>query len=160
MDSPLISRLAKLLTERGLTLATAESCTGGAVASALTHCPGASAFFRGSVVAYQNDVKVRLLGVSEADIERHTVVSEAVARSMAAGVCRLLHADIGIATTGIAGPSGGSNEVPVGTVWIGFAFGEDTFAQCLRLGGTRDEVIAQATDQALLTIFDFCKSKL
>lgn len=160
MDSPVISELTKLLTEHGLTLATAESCTGGAIASALTHCPGVSAFFRGSVVAYQNDVKVRLLGVSEADIECHTVVSEPVACSMAAGVCRLLHADIGVATTGIAGPSGGSDEVPVGTVWIGLAIGEDTFAQCLQLSGTRDEVIEQATDQALLTIFDFCKSKL
>ena len=151
MDSPVISELTKLLTGHGLTLATAESCTGGAIASALTHYPGTSAFFRGSVVAYQNDVKVRLLGVSETDIERHTVVSEPVACSMAVGVCRLLHADIGVATTGIAGPSGGSDEVPVGTVWIGLAIGEDTFAQCLHLSGTRKEVIAQATDQ----VFDY-----
>ena len=99
MDNPVISELAKLLTERGLTLATAESCTGGTIASALTHCPGASTFFRGSVVAYQNDIKIRLLGVSQADIESHTVVSEPVARSMAVGVCRLLDANIGIATT-------------------------------------------------------------
>ncbi|KGL49552.1 damage-inducible protein CinA [Porphyromonas gulae] len=160
MDSPVISELAKLLTERGLTLATAESCTGGAIASALTHCPGASVFFRGSVVAYQNDIKIRLLQVSQADIECHTVVSEPVARSMAVGVCRLLDADIGIATTGIAGPSGGSDRVPVGTVWIGLAIGEDTFAHCLHLSGTREEVIAQATDQVLLTIFDLCKNKL
>lgn len=160
MDSPVISELAKLLTERGLTLATAESCTGGAIASALTHCPGASAFFRGSVVAYQNDIKIRLLQVSQADIECHTVVSEPVARSMAVGVCRLLDADIGIATTGIAGPSGGSDRAPVGTVWIGLAIGEDTFAHCLHLSGTREEVIAQATDQVLLTIFDLCKNKL
>lgn len=110
MDNPVISELAKLLTERGLTLATAESCTGGTIASALTHYPGASTFFRGSVVAYQNDIKIRLLGVSQADIESHTVVSEPVARSMAVGVCRLLDANIGISTTGIAGPSGGSDQ--------------------------------------------------
>lgn len=160
MDNPVISELAKLLTERGLTLATAESCTGGTIASALTHCPGASTFFRGSVVAYQNDIKIRLLGVSQADIESHTVVSEPVARSMAVGVCRLLDANIGIATTGIAGPSGGSDQVPVGTVWIALVIGEDTFAHCLHLSGTREEVMAQATDQALLTIFDLCKNKL
>lgn len=160
MDTSFLSELTRLLASSGLTVATAESCTGGSVAAALTHQAGASAFFRGAVVAYQNDIKTKLLGVSSTDIERHTAVSEPVALAMAEGVRRLLGADIGISTTGVAGPGGGSTEIPVGTVWIGCATAEGSSAHCLRLSGTRAEVIAEAGHQALLTIFDLCKNKL
>lgn len=156
----IISELAKILVSKGLTIATAESCTGGAIASALTQIPGASVFFRGSVVAYHNDIKTNLLGVREKEINEHTVVSEPVARQMVEGICHVLHADIGISTTGIAGPTGGSPSQPVGTVWLGFAIGKNTFAQRLQLHGNRNEIIKEATNKSLLTIFDFCKNNL
>ena len=100
----------KILTERGLTLATAESCTGGAIAARFTAIPGASAYFRCGVVSYSNESKVKLLGVNPADIERYGAVSEQVARQMAEGARRAADADYAVATTGIAGPTGGSAE--------------------------------------------------
>ncbi|MEI6796578.1 MAG: nicotinamide-nucleotide amidohydrolase family protein, partial [Methanomassiliicoccales archaeon] len=104
--------LGKALKIRRLTLAVAESCTGGMLSALLTDEPGASSFFRGGVVAYSDEVKANLLGVSPATLNRHGAVSEATALEMAAGVRRTLRADIGIAITGIAGPSGGSELKP------------------------------------------------
>ncbi len=127
----------KTLTERGLTLATAESCTGGTIASSLTAQAGASAYFKGGVVAYSNEVKECALGVQHSTLEAHGAVSEETAREMAEGVRRRLGADLAIATTGIAGPDGGTPEKPVGTVWIAVADATHTEAQLLSFPGRR-----------------------
>ncbi len=127
----------KTLTERGLTLATAESCTGGTIASQLTAQAGASAYFKGGVVAYSNEVKECALGVQHSTLEAHSAVSEETAREMAEGVRKRLGADLAIATTGIAGPDGGTPEKPVGTVWIAVADATHTEAQLLSFPGRR-----------------------
>lgn len=127
----------KTLTERGLTLATAESCTGGTIASQLTAQAGASAYFKGGVVAYSNEVKECALGVQHSTLETHGAVSEETAREMAEGVRKRLGADLAIATTGIAGPDGGTKEKPVGTVWIAVADVTHTEAQLLSFPGRR-----------------------
>ena len=111
-------RLGEELKARGMTLAVAESCTGGLLASRITDVPGSSAYFRGGIVAYQNDVKERLLGVSTEILKRFGAVSEESARAMAHGCRKLFSSDIAVAVTGIAGPSGGSAEKPVGLVYI------------------------------------------
>lgn len=120
--------LGKLLIEKGLTIASAESCTGGAIASAITDVPGSSAYFLGSVIAYQNDLKCQILNVDKSDIEQYGAVSKQVALQMAKGVAALTRADVGISTTGVAGPGGGTEEKPVGTVWIGIWTKDHHFA--------------------------------
>ena len=113
--------LVELLKARGLVCATAESCTGGGVGSAITAVPGSSAVFAGGVISYSNDVKRGVLGVSAGDLERVGAVSSEVAAQMAAGVRKLLKVDLAVSLTGIAGPDGGSTEKPVGLVWFGLA---------------------------------------
>jgi nicotinamide-nucleotide amidase len=113
--------LGRLLVEQGRSLAVAESCTGGLLAERLTNVPGASRYFQGGVVAYANEAKRDLLGVPEALLEAHGAVSAPVAQAMAEGVRERLGADFGISTTGISGPDGGSEEKPVGLVFVGFA---------------------------------------
>ena len=144
----------RILTERGKTLATAESCTGGAIASRFTVMPGASAYFRCGVVSYSNESKAALLGVDPATIARVGAVSEEVARQMAEGVRRVAGADYAIATTGIAGPSGGSAEKPVGTVWIAVATPEGTEAVCRQCGTDRGQVIDRASAFAIAMLRD------
>lgn len=138
-----------MLTEQGTTLAVAESCTGGTIASRFTAMPGASAYFLGGVVAYQNEVKERVLGVSTEDLSRHGAVSEPVAIQMAEGVRRLMGADYAVATTGIAGPAGGSVEKPVGTVWIAVATPHGTKAECRQCGTDRGQIIDRASAHAI-----------
>ena len=118
--------VGKLLREKSLTLATAESCTGGMVASALVNVPGSSEYFIGSVIAYSNEVKEKLLGVRRETLEKWGAVSAQTAKEMAEGVKRLLGTDIGISTTGIAGPSGGTKNKPVGLTYFGIAFKDKT----------------------------------
>ena len=147
----------KTLTERGLTLATAESCTGGTIASQLTAQAGASVYFNGGVVAYSNEVKECALGVQHSTLEAHGAVSEETAREMAEGVRKSLGADIAIATTGIAGPDGGTREKPVGTVWIAVADATHTEAQLLSFPGRRrqqniDRTVNQAFSMLIHTI--------
>lgn len=139
----------RLLSARGESLAVAESCTGGAIASRFTAMPGASAYFRCGVVAYANRAKHDLLGVDSADIDRYGAVSEQVARQMAEGVRRAAQADYGVATTGIAGPSGGSAEKPVGTVWIAVATPHGTEAQCRQCGTDRGQIVDRASAAAI-----------
>jgi nicotinamide-nucleotide amidase len=119
--SSLEKTVVRILTEKRLVLATAESCTGGLIASRVTDVPGASAVFSHGFVTYANSAKVSLLGVSPADLEAHGAVSETVACQMAAGALQASGADIAVAVTGIAGPDGGTPEKPVGTAWIGLA---------------------------------------
>ena len=128
-----------LLVDQGLTLAVAESCTGGAVSARLTAEAGASRFLLGGVVAYCNSVKTALLGVDPETLEREGAVSEAVAKQMAAGARARLGADIGLSTTGIAGPSGGTADKPVGTVWLGYADADG--ARAVRLQYTTDRAV-------------------
>ncbi len=120
-DATLEEVVGRLLLERNMTAATAESCTGGLIGDRLTNVPGSSRYFLGGVVAYSNDVKVSHLGVSDEVILRDGAVSESVAAAMARGACAAFHSDVGIAVTGIAGPDGGSEEKPVGLTWIAVA---------------------------------------
>lgn len=146
LSAAIVRRLAK----RGLTLATAESCTGGAVADAIVQAAGASAAFRGAVVAYANDVKTGLLNVPERTLESAGAVSEETAVAMARGGRERLGADVVIATTGIAGPQGGTQEKPVGLVWFALAF-EDGEIETRRLTfpGDRTDIRERATLAAL-----------
>ena len=124
-DTSLSKAVGEALKNRELTIATAESCTGGLVSGALTDIPGSSAYTLGGIVAYDNSVKTGLLDVSSSDLEQYGAVSEPVALQMAAGAAQKFGAYFGVSTTGIAGPGGGSEEKPVGTIWMGF-YGPDT----------------------------------
>jgi len=131
-------------------IALAESCTGGALAARITSKPGASDYFLGSVVAYHDQVKQDILGVSKESLEQDGAVSEQVVKEMLEGALMALKADIGIAVTGIAGPDGGSPEKPVGTVWL--AWGEksqEPQTKRLQLKGSRAEIISQVVDEAM-----------
>ena len=138
-----------LLTERGQTLATAESCTGGTIAARFTAMPGASAYFRCGVVSYSNEAKIGLLGVDPAALERFGAGREQVARQMAEGVRRAADSDYAVATTGIAGPAGGSAGKPVGTVWIAVAGPRGTVAVLKQCGTDRGQIIDRASSQAI-----------
>ncbi len=139
----------KTLIERGLILAIAESCTGGNIARLLTAQAGASAYFKGGVVAYSNEVKENVLGVKHATLEAHGAVSEETVCEMVEGVRTRLDADLAIATTGVAGPDGGTPEKPVGTVWIAVADATHTEAKLLQFGANRrQQNIDRSTNQA------------
>ena len=141
--------VVRLLGERGHTLAAAESCTGGLVAERITDVPGASEVFSGGVVAYSNDAKTGILGVRNETLTKHGAVSEETAAEMAEGVRRLFGAAVGIATTGIAGPGGGTVEKPVGTVCFGFAYEGGTETCTRNIPGNRERV-RQFTSQIIL----------
>lgn len=149
-DSETLDELVhKTLVERGLTLATAESCTGGNIARLLTAQAGASAYFKGGVVAYSNEVKESVLGVKHETLEAHGAVSEETVREMVEGVRTRIGADLAIATTGVAGPDGGTPEKPVGTVWIAVADATHTEAKLLQFGANRrQQNIDRSTNQA------------
>ena len=144
--------LLDALRGRGLTVATAESCTGGNIAHRITMIPGASDFYPGSVVSYSNEVKMNLLGVDAAVLEAYGAVSEPVARQMADGARRALGADCAVATSGIAGPSGGSPEKPVGTVCMAFATPEGTDTATFHFPGDRARVIDRASTTAMIEL--------
>jgi nicotinamide-nucleotide amidase len=129
--------IGSLLLSRGATLGTAESCTGGYVASQITGIPGSSAYFEGSVVSYSNDVKMSVLGVKKETLDAYGAVSEQTAIEMAEGARSVLNTTFAISTTGIAGPEGGTDEKPVGTVWIACASPDGTFTQLLTLRNNR-----------------------
>lgn len=148
-DETLPSALGRLLLDARRTVAVAESCTGGAIGAALTSVPGSSAWFRGGVVVYTDDVKTALAGVSAAAIVREGAVSATVASGLAEGARGRLGADYGIGVTGIAGPGGGTPEKPVGLVFVGIAAGSGTRVRELRLPGDRDLVRARTVHAAL-----------
>jgi nicotinamide-nucleotide amidase len=148
-DADLAGVVLALLRERGQTIAVAESCTGGMLGQRLTTIPGSSDVFLGGVIAYANAVKQRELGVPPAMVEQHGAVSEMVARQMASAVRLKLEADVGVGITGVAGPGGGTEEKPVGTVWIAVDLGGDNRAQRLMLIGDRHEIRLRATQAAL-----------
>ena len=139
----------ELLLAQTLTIAVAESCTGGLLAKRLTDMPGASAAFIGGAVAYANEAKTVLLGVPAALIAEFGAVSEAVAKAMAEGVRTRLGSDFSLGITGVAGPDGGTAEKPVGTVYIALASPSETTVHCVQLGHGRACVREKATDYAL-----------
>ena len=139
------SNVHRILSERGLTLATAESCTGGNIAASFTSMAGASAYFLTGIVAYSNAAKSNSLGVDSATIERHGAVSREVVEQMAEGARRISGADYAIATSGIAGPSGGSVEKPVGTVWMAVATPTRTISMMRNSGTDRQQIIKRAS---------------
>lgn len=153
-DEPLEVIVGKILTERHQTIATAESCTGGKLASLLSKHPGSSAFYYGSIISYDNSVKMHMLSVPVEMIKAHGVVSEDAVVKMADGVRRQLNTDYAIATSGIAGPSGGTEEKPVGTVWIAWSTPEDTTAECFHLGKLREQVTDRACMKALVGLLE------
>ncbi len=147
-----IEALAHMLRERGLHLVTAESCTGGLIAAACTSIAGSSDWFERGIVSYSNEAKTELLGVSAALIAKQGAVSAEVARAMAEGALAHSPADLSLAVTGVAGPSGGTAAKPVGTVWLALARrGEPAQATLLQLKGDRAEVREQTVDRALQT---------
>lgn len=153
-DQPLEVLVGRKLLERNATVSTAESCTGGKVAVLLNKHAGSSAFYMGSVVAYDNRVKAGVLGVCEADLDRYGAVSEPVVRQMAQGARRLLHTDYAVATSGVAGPGGGTEEKPVGTVWIAVASDKGTKTKCLHLGKQREQNTDRTAQEVLLMLLE------
>lgn len=141
--------VSRLLLEQNLTISTAESCTGGQIASMLTSIPGSSSYFKGGVVAYSNEIKNNILGVKSADLDKFGAVSEQVALQMAEGVRKIMKTDIGIATTGIAGPDGGTEAKPVGTVWVGISYKTHFFAIKYVFGNSRLRNIQKSSALAL-----------
>jgi nicotinamide-nucleotide amidase len=148
-NDTLESVLGQLLRAQNKTLATAESCTGGQIAASITKVPGCSNYFKGGVIAYSNDVKVNQLNVFQSDLDAYGAVSKPVVESMAKGVIKLLDVDYAIATSGVAGPDGGSVEKPVGTVWIAVASRTEVYAQQFLFGKHRERNIQAATLTAL-----------
>lgn len=144
------ARLGALLEARGLVVTTAESCTGGLVAAALTAVPGSSAWFGSGLVTYANEAKRALLGVSDESLARDGAVSEAVVRAMAAGARARATADVAVAVSGVAGPDGGSEAKPVGTVWLAWALPDGTLEAALhRFDGDRAGIRARAVETVL-----------
>ena len=140
--------VAKLFTKKGLTLATAESCTGGKIAQKITAIPGASAYFKGSVVSYATETKIDVLKVSPEAVEQHSVVSAEVATEMAKNVQKLLKTDFAIATTGNAGPSKGDSNANVGTVFIAIAYPKGVYVEKFAMGNHRTRIVQKAVNKA------------
>jgi nicotinamide-nucleotide amidase len=136
-------------------LAVAESCTGGYISHLITKVPGASSFFNGSIVSYTNEVKTYSLNVNEVDIDKYSEVSETVVEQMAKGVLEKLKSDYSIATTGYAGPDGGNEENPIGSVWIAVANKEKVISRKFQLGDNRERVIERASLNALMMLRKF-----
>ena len=154
----LLDQLAAALLARQQTLATAESCTGGLVGAALTNLPGSSAWYLGGVVAYANDLKIRLLGVPAETLAAHGAVSLETARAMAQGARAAAAADFAVSITGIAGPAGGTPEKPVGLVFIGVAAPHGTATFKHHFSGSRAEIRQAATEAALRHLLEAVES--
>jgi nicotinamide-nucleotide amidase len=146
------------MLKRGLLLATAESCTGGMIAAACTDLAGSSTWFERGFVTYSNAAKTEMLGVDTALIAQHGAVSESVVRAMAAGALAHSHAQVAIAVTGVAGPSGGSAEKPVGTVWLGFALAGQVHAEHQHFPGDRAAVRNATVAHALRRLTELLAS--
>ncbi|MBR5102020.1 MAG: CinA family nicotinamide mononucleotide deamidase-related protein [Muribaculaceae bacterium] len=157
-DLSIAEILGKRLLEKHLTLATAESCTGGNIAHLITSVAGSSDYYVGSVVSYANHVKVNQLGVSSSVLDREGAVSEPVVEQMVKGVCELLNTDCAIATSGIAGPSGGTPEKPVGTVWMAAKCGEKIVTSLRQFPGDRARVIDRASIEAMLLLINLLQN--
>ena len=145
----LSKELSDKFWKEGLTLATAESCTAGNIAAMITAIPGSSHFYKGGIIAYSDEVKKNLLGVNPETLEKHGAVSEEVVIEMAKGAMKSMNSDCGVATSGIAGPTGGTPDKPVGTVWIAVTIGATVMTMKARGDAGRKKNIENATLYAL-----------
>ena len=152
--------LSETMRARGLTLATAESCTGGLVSDRITNVSGSSEYFPGGVVAYSYEAKSNLLGVSWDTLDAHGAVSEEVVLEMARGARKLFNADIGISVSGIAGPTGGLPDKPVGTTWFGLATNTGEWARHFVWDGDRAQNKQLSSEAALQFVLDYLEGKL
>lgn len=150
----LSSRIGRLLTAKALTVAAAESCTGGLLSHVLTGVSGSSQYFVGGVVAYSNQIKEMILGVNPNTLLQHGAVSEQTACEMAAGIREKFGTDIGLSTTGIAGPTGGTPTKPLGLVWIGFSTQENTHAIKCHFKGGRTGVKTSTVEKVLTILME------
>ena len=154
-DQPLEVYLGELLQPRGLSLAVAESCTGGLVGHRITNVAGSSNYFIGGVISYANEAKVRLLGVRRETLEAYGAVSQETVLEMARGVRQLFSTDVSLAVSGIAGPGGGTADKPVGTVWIGLSAPGKEQAWLSYLQGDRGQIKEQAAECALRHLVEY-----
>jgi len=153
-DATLWLKIIQTLQAQGSSVATAESCTGGLIGAGLTSIPGSSRCYRGGIIAYDNRVKIQQLGVSPDDLNRYGAVSEEVVRAMALGVCKALDTNWALATSGIAGPDGGTLEKPVGTVWMAIASPAGCEAFCQIFPGERNEIRNASVHTIVSTFLD------
>ncbi len=159
-EGKIISReISELLWESEKTVATAESCTGGRIAESIIAVPGASKYFKGGIICYVNEVKENLLGVSHEVLEEKTAVCEEVAIAMVKGACRALNTDYAVASTGIAGPSGGTKEIPVGTIWLACGTPDNVVTCKVEEDHGRDMNLAIATNRAMQMLRDILKEE-
>ena len=154
IDEKLLDNVSFKLKKQGMTIATAESCTGGLIAHALTNISGSSDYFDRGVVSYTNKSKIELLGVPEVLIKKHGAVSEEVAKAMADGIRKKSKVDIGLATTGIAGPTGGTKDKPVGLVYIAVSNSDRTLVKKFQFTGNRLENKESTCNAALVMLLD------
>lgn len=160
-ENKVLSReISTLLYEKGLSVGTAESCTGGRIAEAIIAVPGASNYFKGSIVSYVNEVKENLLGVDRQVLEEKTAICEEVAVQMVKGACKILNVDYAVASTGVAGPGGGTAENPVGTIWLACGTADDIVTMKLEEDNGRDMNLANATSKALQMFFEKLQNDL
>lgn len=152
-DEPIEVVLGRILTEKGLTISTAESCTGGKIAQIISSVSGASAYFKGSVVSYATEVKEKVLNVSKSIVEENSVVSSQVAREMVVSIQKMMQTNIAISTTGNAGPLKGDSNAEVGTVFIGIAIDDEVFVEEFNFGQPREKVIDRAVNKALELVY-------
>ncbi len=159
-ESKIISReISQLLWELEKTVGTAESCTGGRIAEALVATPGASKYFKGGVVSYADEIKENLLNVDAQVLKEQTAVCEEVARQMVAGACRTLNTDYAIAATGFAGPTGGTKDIPVGTIWLACGDAARQVTVKVEEDHGRDINLAIATNTAMQMFLNFLKDE-
>lgn len=159
-DKTISQILGEKLIESELTISTAESCTGGNIAHRIVQTVGSSAYFLGSVVSYSNEIKAAILHVERKQIDRFGAVSRQVVESMANGVCKLMRTDCSIATSGIAGPNGGTPTKPVGTVWIAVKCHDVLVSECRYFPGDRNDVIESATNYGMVMLYNLLRNNL
>ncbi len=160
-ENKIFSReISQIIYESNKTLGTAESCTGGRIADAIILIPGASAYFKGGIVSYTNEIKEKLLGVSHELLEEKTAVCEEVAIEMVKGAIKALNVDYAIASTGLAGPAGGTPEIPVGTIYIACGSKDDIITKKLEEDLGRDINLSNATNSALELFLGYLKERL
>ena len=152
-------QIQEALYNNNETLGTAESCTGGRIAEAIIAVPGASQYFKGGIVSYTNEIKEKLLNVSHEVLEEQTAVCEEVAKEMVIGACNTLGVDYAISATGVAGPTGGTPEIPVGTIWLGYGTKDDVRTFKLTEDFGRGINLAIATNKALHLFIDYINEK-